>query len=1216
MREKRKIWESRMVTLGILFLLLFIRTPMFVHADENRDISEFIGRYLCDTPEMEEYANPDVIELYFNDDGNLMRYSGLFYGTAGTSIMYTYTDYEINGDTLTCYYDGAFSPYGPLEDISAGTHEYVMDTDGNIASEGHIWYRYLTEEERQAHSRVLMNVEVTDFMEKNYSEMAAFLGIQELSRGDIEKITFLDTLDQKPENAWDVSQDKDGSVYAWLDLNEGISNLYIAANGGVIANTDSENLFRACLNLKRINFNNCFDTSKVKSMEYMFADCKNLQEIAGIGELNTAAVETMEGIFSNCTNLTQLNISSWDTDNCWTFDKMFYNCAGLADIDVDNLHLTGSSYNDIFVGTVREGDNPMLSKERNKKVVVSYILDTTGFSFLSDPLRARVANSYDDVLKNLDNSGADVRNIMYAIKDINGDGIPEMLIKQISSEMYTYYAYTYNAEQGRVNYVSGFNVNSSGSSLVFFSEGYTLAVYKDESYYLYSWQGDQFTETSVMSTSEFLDMRNGETVSFRYVYPELLDMKTVDSSIDEDKTYELKMYGEKGESGYVSATLYIDKHYVFTGTPDNEISEADISGYIMTDDTIWLGISLSTDTGHDYSGIIRYKDDTGNEIMNLRDAVDKLQLVPYSRENYFELKSEKAQGADVSLQFHLDTISYGSDFSFSMDYQYTDGKLVQKEYLRDIENISEKVFTLSTDKDVFDGIASKEVKYTAKAGSELMPDKMWISDGIIWIRVKNEEGESGWVPMGAFTDYLELSYSYGASVTEQVEANKDNPIYYGDFMIPDGDVLYRLGNQCYGNSEYENAIIYCSLIKSSDEYYSSAQNVSAGAKEKLFTIFMEQIEQYCNEGNYSDAYEILIMQKEVLNEDESYQQYLDLCKVNLGISDSDGSEETAAESNLEGAVTDLLQNLQNANLNEERPLAYCSVDLNNDGDAEIIVRSFKADATEGGAYIYSIFQYDHETGKYKHLKYADFSSWAFDGAVHFWEDKGYLVIDCSTGEYYFEIISLDGASLKTEYDTSSDMSYLPKLEFESLDLAAREEMELYKTFLSGGEYLEDMQELENVTYGIYDLDHDGVFELILKGLIGDGKYQYWFYTCVDGELEPVDVFENWQNGGNGELYITGENKEFVVNSRFAGSEHYTAYDYDLQDGVTEQYIVTRVETDKLNDEGKYEQVTVYSFKDLKVENGDKVSTEEEWNSFMTSLIELPFYYVPWRALNI
>ena len=159
------MWGIKTAMSLLLLLLYVLFGNKAVYAEENKTVSDFIGYYLCDVEEKEKYDNPEVMELYFNDSGNLERYSGLFVGTTGTTVCYEYTDYEINGNTMICHYAGAFSPhYGPRSDIEAGIHEYVLTEDGNITSENHVWYRYLTEEEKQPQARMLGNVQNTYFI--------------------------------------------------------------------------------------------------------------------------------------------------------------------------------------------------------------------------------------------------------------------------------------------------------------------------------------------------------------------------------------------------------------------------------------------------------------------------------------------------------------------------------------------------------------------------------------------------------------------------------------------------------------------------------------------------------------------------------------------------------------------------------------------------------------------------------------------------------------------------------------------------------------------------------------------------------------------------------------------------------------------------------------------------------------------------------------------
>lgn len=113
--------------------------------DGSYDVSDFLGYYYLDTDAsiFEEYsfANPEIMELYFNDSGMLERKSGLYYGTQGTTYFYSYDTYEISGNTLICSYSIVKSYFGICEELPGGTHTFVLSENGNLIENGHIWFQ-------------------------------------------------------------------------------------------------------------------------------------------------------------------------------------------------------------------------------------------------------------------------------------------------------------------------------------------------------------------------------------------------------------------------------------------------------------------------------------------------------------------------------------------------------------------------------------------------------------------------------------------------------------------------------------------------------------------------------------------------------------------------------------------------------------------------------------------------------------------------------------------------------------------------------------------------------------------------------------------------------------------------------------------------------------------------------------------------------------------
>ena len=232
-----------------------------------------------------------------------------------------------------------------------------------------------------------------------------------------QSIISAEFLDNKniPENAvesWDVSEKKDKSVMAWVipdNTDNTKHHLYIGGNGGVIANQDSSNLFKNFVNIKDIDFNNNFDTSKATTFNTMFANCRelirldlstldtnnvtdmenmfvstaavspmkiksikfggkfvtnkvtNMNAMFGncgslvtldLSSFNTNKVVDMREMFSGCTNLETLNLNNWETLNLTTIQAMFYNCKNLIKLNLCTFNTkTVTDAKIIFTGT-------------------------------------------------------------------------------------------------------------------------------------------------------------------------------------------------------------------------------------------------------------------------------------------------------------------------------------------------------------------------------------------------------------------------------------------------------------------------------------------------------------------------------------------------------------------------------------------------------------------------------------------------------------------------------------------------------------------------------------------------------------------------------------------------------------------------------------------------------------------------------------------------
>ena len=133
-------------------------------------------------------------------------------------------------------------------------------------------------------------------------------------RKNVASVTFLDTVTDAPEDAWDVSDEGNGRVLAWVTGQAPAYELYIAGRGGVRAPENCFGLFAGYANAASITFGTAFDTSDVTDMGSMFTLCVKLTNL-DVHNFDTSHVTDMHYMFSGCYSLTDLDLSSFDFSN-------------------------------------------------------------------------------------------------------------------------------------------------------------------------------------------------------------------------------------------------------------------------------------------------------------------------------------------------------------------------------------------------------------------------------------------------------------------------------------------------------------------------------------------------------------------------------------------------------------------------------------------------------------------------------------------------------------------------------------------------------------------------------------------------------------------------------------------------------------------------------------------------------------------------------------
>ncbi len=147
-------------------------------------------------------------------------------------------------------------------------------------------------------------------------------------KDQITKIVLKDTLEppETYEESFDESDNGDESVMSYLVSNEedGSYIAYIQADGKIIANYDSSELFRSFGYVESIDGLENLDTSQVTNMSYMFAEMESLGELIIPNTFDTSNVTNMYEMFESLSFISTLDLGeSFNTSNVKNMSGMF-----------------------------------------------------------------------------------------------------------------------------------------------------------------------------------------------------------------------------------------------------------------------------------------------------------------------------------------------------------------------------------------------------------------------------------------------------------------------------------------------------------------------------------------------------------------------------------------------------------------------------------------------------------------------------------------------------------------------------------------------------------------------------------------------------------------------------------------------------------------------------------------------------------------------------
>lgn len=182
------------------------------------------------------------------------------------------------------------------------------------------------------------SVSFSDGKRYEWGETAASYPVlgSELLRGQVRSVTFLDTLADAPEEAWDAAAACDGSVLAWSVPSGELHDLFIAAEGGVYSTDNCSTLFTGYVNAEQITFGGNFHTEHAVDFAHMFLGCAKLEQV-DVHTLSTSAAVDLRGLFYGCEGLRELDLTGLDTASATNLSAMFYQCRSIRELDLSGF---------------------------------------------------------------------------------------------------------------------------------------------------------------------------------------------------------------------------------------------------------------------------------------------------------------------------------------------------------------------------------------------------------------------------------------------------------------------------------------------------------------------------------------------------------------------------------------------------------------------------------------------------------------------------------------------------------------------------------------------------------------------------------------------------------------------------------------------------------------------------------------------------------------
>lgn len=261
--------------------------------------------------------------------------------------------------------------------------------------------KYLITENKVEYMRDLENAIIIAGGTSNSSYLQ---GSTTYLRKDVELIELVNNkiISKNAIDSWDISQNKDGSVVAWItdDDNNNLYEWHIGANYRIKANAEMTWYFRGFTNLKNIiglEYMDFYQTTSVssmfgndinlKSIDIDFSNAKNLTAIGAIfsgcrslesvnlNSLDNTKITSLKEVFMSCEKLEYIDFSNWNIGNITNMNFLFYGCSNLKQINMSNFTVDGSLESTFYGCNINVKVLVKDEETKNKLLQSGYIAD-------------------------------------------------------------------------------------------------------------------------------------------------------------------------------------------------------------------------------------------------------------------------------------------------------------------------------------------------------------------------------------------------------------------------------------------------------------------------------------------------------------------------------------------------------------------------------------------------------------------------------------------------------------------------------------------------------------------------------------------------------------------------------------------------------------------------------------------------------------------------